>query len=501
VSIEIPQHRQEIDDRDRALRTLAEIGSAVLEAFDSGAVVDLVLDKAMVVGHFDLGILHMVRGDRLEAVAARGLNDPSHAQSYSRSAEAGGREAMFNVIARREPLVVEDVQSFDGLRVFKAEDARSAIVVPIQARAEVLGVIALGSRESRRFPPPTVELLAAIGSQLGLAIQKARLYEEMQVAFAELRRTEEQHARLAAILEATPDLVAIADAAGRRLYLNPAGRRLLGITASDDISSGRLDDDRPDWARQQFLREILPAVTRNGVWYGESAYRDREGTEIPVSKVVLAHRAEDGTLAYYSTIARDISGRKRMERELEERARELAEANVLLAERASTDTLTGLSNRDHGVELLQKLIALARRQGMPLAFAFLDIDHFKDVNDRYGHPVGDEVLRQLGLLLNASFRGEDVVARWGGEEFLVAMFGTGKAQAVKRLTAVLSDFRDFPFASSDERLFHVTCSAGVAEFPRDGTDPKALHLVADEALYAAKTAGRDRVVAAPDARC
>jgi diguanylate cyclase (GGDEF)-like protein len=173
----------------------------------------------------------------------------------------------------------------------------------------------------------------------------------------------------------------------------------------------------------------------------------------------------------------------------------LADANLKLQEQAHTDTLTGLANRDHSLEMLGMFLALAKRQGRPLSFAFLDLDHFKQVNDRYGHAAGDAVLRELGKRLRASFRGEDVVARWGGEEFLVAMFGTDKADAVRRLSAVLSAFRAEGFAAPAGETFHVTCSAGIAEYPSDGIDVDTLYALADQALYQAKAGGRDRVVA------
>jgi diguanylate cyclase (GGDEF)-like protein/PAS domain S-box-containing protein len=318
----------------------------------------------------------------------------------------------------------------------------------------------------------------------------------LHAAYDDVRATQAEVARLAAIIEVTPDLVAIADADGRRVYLNPAGRKLLGIDPTADISINRLEEDRPSWAREQYLTEILPIAQAQGSWNGESAYRSADGREVPVLEVVLVHRSPDGTLTHYSTMARDITNRKQVEQEVERRSQELASANLMLHQRATTDTLTGLANRDHALELLDRLISIARREQRTLAFAFLDIDHFKQVNDRFGHQVGDQVLHQLGVLLGASFRGEDVVARWGGEEFLVGLFGTDKAHAAERLVGVLADFRDYPFAAPNGTAFHVSCSAGVAEYPGDGTDSTTLHLAADQALYQAKAAGRDRVVSA-----
>jgi diguanylate cyclase (GGDEF)-like protein len=109
------------------------------------------------------------------------------------------------------------------------------------------------------------------------------------------------------------------------------------------------------------------------------------------------------------------------------------------------------------------------------------------------------VLKRLGAVLRRSFRDEDVVARWGGEEFVVGMYGMGCPDGVTRLYRVLDAVRHEPFASLDGQPFNVTFSAGIAEFPLHGLDLQSLYHSSDEALYAAKEAGRARVVAAHSA--
>ncbi len=122
------------------------------------------------------------------------------------------------------------------------------------------------------------------------------------------------------------------------------------------------------------------------------------------------------------------------------------------------------------------------------------MDHFKRVNDHYGHAAGDEVLRRLGELLLRSFRGEDIVARWGGEEFIVGMYGMSRDDGVQRLAAVLKTWRQEEFSGPGDVQFRITFSAGVAEYPTDGADLQALYRAADQTLYQAKKAGRDRVL-------
>ena len=162
---------------------------------------------------------------------------------------------------------------------------------------------------------------------------------------------------------------------------------------------------------------------------------------------------------------------------------------------AETDSLTGVANRRSSRESLGRLIQLAARFKQPLCLAEIDIDHFKKVNDRYGHAAGDAVLRRLGDQLLRTFRGEDVVARWGGEEFVIGMYGMARQDGVQRIAALLEAFREEEFRAAGER-FGLTFSAGVAEFPQDGENIDQLYNAADQALYQAKSAGRDRVVAA-----
>ena len=169
------------------------------------------------------------------------------------------------------------------------------------------------------------------------------------------------------------------------------------------------------------------------------------------------------------------------------------ERTQILRNLAENDALTGLTNRRKSTQELTQLLRLAGRQGQPLCFVVLDLDHFKQVNDQYGHDVGDTVLSRLGGLLKQSFRSEDVVARWGGEEFIIGLYGMSKEYSVKRLTQLLETLSQQEFNDGNNRTFCVTFSAGVAEYPQDGADLQTLYQAADAALYKAKAAGRNQV--------
>ena len=162
---------------------------------------------------------------------------------------------------------------------------------------------------------------------------------------------------------------------------------------------------------------------------------------------------------------------------------------------AEIDSLTGLSRHRPSVKALTRLLKLADRQQTTLCFALLDLDRFKQINDHHGHEVGDQVLRTFGGYLKQTFRGEDVVARWGGEEFIVGLYGVPKEIATQRLNTLLQTFNQHIFLGENDRRFHVSFSGGVAMYPQDGKDLQALYRQADQAMYSAKAAGRNQILA------
>lgn len=163
---------------------------------------------------------------------------------------------------------------------------------------------------------------------------------------------------------------------------------------------------------------------------------------------------------------------------------------------AETDGLTGLANRRTFEADFARLCALAKRHRQPLSFALLDLDAFKQVNDRYGHAVGDAVLQRLTAVIAGSFRGEDLVARWGGEEIAVAMLGMRGSDGVARVASVLEACREVSVSTPTGSSLHVSFSAGVAEHGVDGEDLHELYRAADAVLYEAKRCGGDRVLPA-----
>jgi diguanylate cyclase (GGDEF)-like protein len=168
-----------------------------------------------------------------------------------------------------------------------------------------------------------------------------------------------------------------------------------------------------------------------------------------------------------------------------------------MRELASVDGLTGACNHNTTVSLLAHAMERARREGQPVAFVMLDLDHFKHVNDRHGHAVGDQVLKAVAACTRARLRGSDVLGRLGGEEFGLVLPATGATGARHLAEQVRLAVEALPLTGDGGRALQVTLSAGVAEAALTDTPETLMHL-ADKALYQAKQQGRNRVVVADE---
>lgn len=283
-----------------------------------------------------------------------------------------------------------------------------------------------------------------------------------------------------AILEAVH---VVLDTAGLRVVTLDDPAQFWAVLAEEGPDLVILDLDMPNVSGDELCR----VVRSDPDWAG-----------LPI--LFLTARSDPSTVAeMFAAGADDFVAKPFSGPELGARVRNRLERTRLLRAFAETDPLTGLASRRHGEPDLQTLLGLAERHGQPFSIAMLDLDLFKLVNDSHGHATGDAVLRRVGSLLRSSFRREDVVARWGGEEFLLGMYGMTRDDAVQQVATVLERLRGERFLTPSGPPISVTFSAGVASYPDDASSVPDLCDAADQALYRAKRHGRDRVLPAAPA--
>ena len=326
----------------------------------------------------------------------------------------------------------------------------------------LVGVMAIFARQP--LTEFTLKALAFVSDVIALGIERKHI--------------EETKTRLSEITETTTDLVSTATIDGRVLYINKAGRKIIGIGENEDISNLRISDCHPKWASDLILSEGIPDAIRESAWIGETAILSRDGREIAFSQVIIVHKNPDGTVRNLSTIGRDITERKRFETQI--------------MHMANRDPLTNLLNRRRFHEELEGWLAQTRRFGIKGALLFLDLDNFKYINDSLGHQAGDKLLITMAGLLRERLRETDILARLGGDEFAIILphAEVGLAESVANQIRELVQYRT---SLEGNYSAGITVSIGVAMFPGHGDTVETLLTYADLAMYRAKEEGRNRI--------
>ena len=286
--------------------------------------------------------------------------------------------------------------------------------------------------------------------------------------------------RLARVLDAGSDMLMISERNGVISYVNNAARDVLGVNVPDGTSTPSFLMDVLEPESFEFFHEVVePILIEENMWRGELSFRTLSGHVIPVSAVFLGHQNEYGRIESISAVARDISDLKAAQRQLHEMA--------------THDYLTGMPNRVLLYDRLEQALARFHRYGQPVALLYLDLDHFKPVNDAYGHHVGDKVLQRISDRIDAVIRDTDTAARIGGDEFCLLIEGIGDLELLQavadRLIAAISEPIEVDGASAQ-----VGASIGLVAVDESCAEADSLMALADEAMYRAKAAGRGRCV-------
>ena len=330
---------------------------------------------------------------------------------------------------------------------------------------------------------PRLELIGGtlISLLMGIAvfytITSFQRSKELKKQLSEIQLLESERSRLVALINESPDYIGVADLSERLLYHNLGAKKIVGIPADFDMSQLKVSDVHPDWA-YQFIRErAIPMVLKQGSWTGETALLHQQtGQEIPMLQTITLHRDEQNNPSYLTTIMRDITDIKLAEQELKYIAYH--------------DVLTGLANRKQLDASFKLALALAKRHKAHIAVMFMDLDQFKQVNDNYGHEIGDLLLVEIADRLKSSVRESDILVRLGGDEFIVVLTEIKNVdQSVLVAKKILKNIEK-PM-HIEEKTINITASIGISIYPQDDLDLKNLLKFADQALYRVKSEGKN----------
>lgn len=287
----------------------------------------------------------------------------------------------------------------------------------------------------------------------------------------------EQELRLAAsVFRHAREAILITDRHHAIVEVNPAFTQLTGHPCRPLIGRPLTELLAPREDLAMATRQVLETLDREDVWQGEIRYRCASGETLVALQTISAVRDADGTLLRHIHIFNDISEQKAAEEEIRHQA--------------FHDELTGLPNRSLLLARLERAIHRAVQGEHRLAVLFLDLDHFKPVNDTLGHQAGDDLLKQVARRLGGRLRERDTLARLGGDEFVVVLEGLSRPAPAARVAESLVEALLEPFTVAGERVA-IGVSVGVALYPGDGADGEALLKAADVAMYRAKDAGRN----------
>ena len=391
------------------------------------------------------------------------------------------------------------------------------------ADGSIIGVLDVYDPVERILPTvDSVRTLEIFANQAGTAIQNARQYERLQAQEARLER--ESHSQRE-ILSVSESMLGTLD---EKVVFDSIADTLAQIVAYDTLAVSKVDWDRREirtvFARDDYADELMASPLR--IDEGLTGWAVAHDEPVLCNDVLadprgalVAGTPEDEAQASIIVPLRamgkvigvlflDRLGGARFEEEELETVRLFANLAAIAIENASlyertqvravTDSLTGVFDHGHFQETLERETKRCERYGEGFSLLMMDLDHFKAVNDRYGHPRGDEVLKAVAQILSETARESDYVARYGGEEFVLILPRTSSTDGCALAERLRERIAAVPVASGD--AFRVSASVGVADFPSCGLDARTVLSAADTALLWAKRRGRNCVLYYRDVR-
>lgn len=335
-------------------------------------------------------------------------------------------------------------------------------------RALRASVIALWVKSNCKFEQIHIEDITRFNEAIDQAITESITSYSTQ--------KELQSRLFGTVLSASPDKIFIFDLDRKFTYVNKAGLEIYEMSRKMIIGKTYLN---LKFTFSKELHQWLKKVIRTEkIVIGEVVHPTKAERKRVFEYILAPVLNKEHQVEAIVGISRDITERKASEE--------------LSWQKANYDALTGLPNRRLFQDRLEQDIKHSRRSELPIVLMFIDLDHFKEVNDEYGHNAGDDLLQQVSKRINSCIRKTDTVARLGGDEFTVILTDIAGDEQIKSLSQKIVQELARPFKLKDITA-HISCSLGVAYFPKDASSSEQLLKNADKAMYIAKSAGRNQV--------
>ncbi|MDP2761012.1 MAG: EAL domain-containing protein [Sideroxyarcus sp.] len=343
----------------------------------------------------------------------------------------------------------------------------ASAALPLQRKGVVIGTLTLYADIEQAFDEAAQNLLVEMAMDISYALDRFADTRERQQMQNSLRQ-------LSLAVEQSPSSIVITDLDANIVYVNATFTEVTGYALEEVMGRNQRMLNSGKTPRATY-DDMWAHLTRGERWDGELINRRKDGSEYIESVRMAPVRDEQGVVRNYLTIKNDITAKK--------------QAEARIHQLAQFDQLTGLPNRALLQDRFRFALSLAQRGSEKLAVLFLDLDHFKNINDTLGHSIGDHLLMEVARRLKAAVREEDTVSRQGGDEFVLVLPDVdahGAAKVAQKLLQAVA----VPFKHEVHELTS-TPSIGIALYPDDGTDMETLLQHADAAMYQAKQAGRN----------
>ncbi len=499
---------KEIKTQLKEKSALENIGIALTSTLELSRVLRIFLSTAVEFVNTEMGSIILV--DERERLIQKSFNfyrKEKKLVSYASTARLD-RGISGRILKKKKPIAIRDITKMKGVNPVAVQKGRRSVLgVPVMMKKKLIAILYVNSSHPREFSKREINQIDILAHQAAVAIENARLYAQVEQKIRDISISYKISQTLISTLDLDTLLPKILDEIKDSFgYLNAA---IFFINEETNLLQMKAAKGYPEEARKQKIEVGVNGITghvaaKGKTYYSPDVTKDKHyvvGIYNTKSELAIPLKIGKRTIGVLDVESDEYDAFDEWEIKLLssiaaqignaiEKSRLYEETKML----SLTDPLTGLPNRRHFDIMMDAELRRAERYNRPLAVLLLDLDHFKNYNDKHGHVAGDKVLIEYAKTMKSSIRDIDLICRYGGDEFIVVLPETDEIFA----RAVAERIRKRAQKASGK--INITLSIGIASYPIDGDEKIMLINVADKACYQAKSGGGNCVRAVMDRR-